>query len=37
MAKPMEGAEVSDETPSSENNLEKGRPPLIFLTSELIF
>jgi hypothetical protein len=33
----MEGAEVCDETPSSENNLEKGRPPHIVLTSEINF
>jgi hypothetical protein len=30
---PMEGAEVSDEAPSSEN-IDKGRPPPIVLTSE---
>jgi hypothetical protein len=29
----MEGAEVCDETPSLDNNLEKGRPPPIVLTS----
>jgi hypothetical protein len=34
-AVPMEGVEVCDETPSSDNNLEKGRPPPIFLTSEV--
>jgi hypothetical protein len=28
---PMEGAEVCDETPSSDNNVEKGKPPLIVL------
>jgi hypothetical protein len=32
---PIEGAEVCDETPSSDNNLEKGRPPPIILTSEV--
>jgi hypothetical protein len=32
----MEGAEVCDETPSSENSLEKGRPTPIVLTSEII-
>jgi hypothetical protein len=32
---PMEGAEECDETPSSHNNLEKGRPPPIVLTSEV--
>jgi hypothetical protein len=31
----MEGAEVCDETPSVYNNLEKGRPPPIVLTSEV--
>jgi hypothetical protein len=31
----MEGAEECDETPSSHNNLEKGRPPPIVLTSEV--
>jgi hypothetical protein len=31
----MEVAEVCDETPSSHNNLDKGRPPLIALTSEV--
>jgi hypothetical protein len=34
-AVPMEGAEVCDETPYSGNNLEKGRPPPIVLTSEV--
>jgi hypothetical protein len=34
-AVPMEGAEVCDETPSSDNNLEKGRPLPIILTSEV--
>jgi hypothetical protein len=34
-AVPMQGAEVCGETPSSDNNLEKGRPPLIVLTSEV--
>jgi hypothetical protein len=34
-AVPMEGAEVCDETPSLDNNLEKGRPPPIVLTSEV--
>jgi hypothetical protein len=31
---PTEGPEVCDERPSSEDNLDKGRPPTIFLTSE---
>jgi hypothetical protein len=31
----MEGAEMCDETPSSDNNLEKGRPLSIVLTSEI--
>jgi hypothetical protein len=31
---PMEGVEVCGETLSSDNNLDKGRPPLIVLTSE---
>jgi hypothetical protein len=34
-AVPMEGAEVCDETPSLDKNLEKGRPPTIVLTSEV--
>jgi hypothetical protein len=34
---PMEGAEVCDETPSSDNNLVKGRPPPTVLTSEVNF
>jgi hypothetical protein len=34
-AVPMEGEEVCDETPSSDNNLEKGRPSPIVLTSEV--
>jgi hypothetical protein len=29
----MEGAEECEETPSSHNNLEKGRPPPMVLTS----
>jgi hypothetical protein len=33
----MEGAEVCDETPSSGNNLEKGRPTPIVLTSKVNF
>jgi hypothetical protein len=32
---PMEGAEVCEETPSLDNNLEKGRPPPIVLTTEV--
>jgi hypothetical protein len=32
---PREGAEVCDETPSLDNNLEKGRSPPIVLTSEV--
>jgi hypothetical protein len=35
-AVPMEGAEVCDEKPSSEHNLQKGRPPIV-LTSEVNF
>jgi hypothetical protein len=31
----MEGAEVCEETPFSDNNLEKGRPPSIVLISEV--
>jgi hypothetical protein len=31
----MEGAEVCGETPSSDDNLDKGRPIPIFLTSEV--
>jgi hypothetical protein len=34
-AVPMEGAEVCGETPFSDNNLDKGRPPPIVLTSEV--
>jgi hypothetical protein len=35
-AVPMEGAEVCDETPSSDNNFDNGRPPPIVLTSEVV-
>jgi hypothetical protein len=34
-AVPMEGAKVCDGTPTLDNNLEKGRPPPIVLTSEV--
>jgi hypothetical protein len=34
-AVPMEDAEVCGETPASDNNLDKGRPPPIVLTSEV--
>jgi hypothetical protein len=34
-AVPMEGAEVCNETPSLDNNLENGRPPSTVLTSEV--
>jgi hypothetical protein len=34
-AVPMQGAEVCGETPSSDNNLDKGRPPPIVVTSEV--
>jgi hypothetical protein len=34
-AVPREGAEVCDETPSLDKNLQKGRPPPILLTSEV--
>jgi hypothetical protein len=34
-AVPMEGVEMCGETPSSDNSLDKGRPPPIVLTSEV--